>query len=237
MRRARWVTTVAIVAVAAVGCGDDDQGAEAEPAAAVPTGDVIFEDPLDDDGNDWGVVDDDNGSLQFEEGDYVWAFAEAPFAHFLPGALEQLAGEGASLRDVVVSGEVTVERGGGVVGVFCREVADQDAEFQWYEFVVRDGFAAIRIADLDTDLEVLAETDDVDVPLGEPVAIEGACVDDDDGTVRLTMSLDGEPVLEATDPDGLGDGIAGLQAYEAPEAEVDDRMIVRWHDFAVHERG
>ena len=46
------------------------------------------------------------------------------------------------------------------MGVFCREVPDTDADFQWYEFVVRDGYAAIRLADLAGNLDVLAETED-----------------------------------------------------------------------------
>jgi hypothetical protein len=55
--------------------------------------------------------------------------------------------------------------------MFCRENPDTDADFQWYEFVARDGFAAIRIADSDGDLEVLAETEELALPLGEMFSI------------------------------------------------------------------
>ena len=68
------------------------------------------------------------------------------------------------------------------MGVFCREVPDTDSDFQWYEFVVRDGYAAIRQADLAQNLEVLAEVDDVDIPLGEEATIEASCVNGDNGT-------------------------------------------------------
>ena len=42
-----------------------------------------------------------------------------------------------------------------MIGVF-REVPDTDADFQWYEFVARDRFAAIHKADSEGNLEVLA---------------------------------------------------------------------------------
>ena len=77
--------------------------------------------------------------------------------------------------------------GGGVIGVFCREVPDTDADFQWYEFVALDGFAAIRKADSEGNLEVLAETQDVRLPLGEPIAFEAACMDDANGNAELAM--------------------------------------------------
>ena len=46
------------------------------------------------------------------------------------------------LGDVVVRAEFTIVSGEGVAGVYAGEAADTDAEAEWYEFVVRDGFAA-----------------------------------------------------------------------------------------------
>ena len=47
---------------------------------------------------------------------------------------------------------------------------------QWYEFVVRDGYAAIRLSDLESNIEVLAEDKQLDLPAGEDFQLTGACV-------------------------------------------------------------
>ena len=105
------------------------------------------------------------------------------------------------MLDVVVRSEATIVDGDGVAGVFCRENPDTDAEWQWYKFVARDGFAAIRLADLEGNLETLAKTDDVSLPTGEPIAFEAACVDGTYGSAELLLSLNGSPVLHASDDD------------------------------------
>jgi hypothetical protein len=135
------------------------------------------------------------------------------------------------MLDVVVRSEATIVDGDGVAGVFCREHPDTDAEWQWYEFVARDGFAAIRLADLEGNLETLAKTDDVSLPTGEPIAFEAACVDGTNGSAELLLSLNGSPVLHASDDDPLENGVSGLQAYTHP---VHDQLDIRWHEFAVH---
>ena len=137
------------------------------------------------------------------------------------------------MRDVVVKTSATADAGAAVFGVFCREVRDDDAEFQWYEMVVRDGFGAIRRADSEGNLDELVSSDEIAVETGEPVEIEAGCVDGDGGAVELTLSLDGEVVLQAADDDGLGNGGAGLGAYEAPDPATS--AVIRWHDFSVAE--
>jgi len=117
-----------------------------------------------------------------------------------------------------------------VIGVFCRENPDTDAEWQWYEFVARHGFAAIRRADSEGNLDVLAETDDVDTPIGEKMTIEATCVDDNDRNATLTMRLNDTVVLAVTDDDPLVNGPPGLQAYTYP---IHEQMDIRWHDFVV----
>lgn len=213
-------------AVGAAGAGGDNS----EPSTAA--GEVVFEDSFDDDRNGWGVVDDPQfGSATFEDGDYVWAF-RGRVAHFLPEVLgEQYDRNELDMLDVVVRSEATIVDGDGVIGVFCRETPDDDAEWQWYEFIARDGYAAIRHADLESNLEVLAETDEVDMSGDEPITIEAACVDGDDGTAQLSLALNGTAVLHASDDDPLGNGVAGLQAWTFPEGE---QLDVRWHDFSVH---
>jgi hypothetical protein len=196
-----------------------------------PQRDVLFEDTFDDDRNGWGIVDHpDFGTTAFEDGDYVWAF-RGSVAHQLPAVLgDQYDRDELDMLDVTVRAEATVLAGDGVIGVFCRENPDDDAEWQWYEFVARDGFAAIRRADLEGNLDVLAETNDVGLPLGEPLSIEATCVDDSDGNATLRMSLNDTDVLETTDDDPLLNGVSGLQAYTFP---IHEQMDIRWHHITV----
>ncbi|MBA3802891.1 MAG: hypothetical protein H0X22_08300 [Acidimicrobiia bacterium] len=198
-------------------------------------GDALFNDSFDDDRNGWGVIDDPQfGSTAFADGDQVWDF-RGSVAHQLPAVLGDQYDRGElDMRDVVVRAEATILAGGGVIGVFCRETPDTDAEWQWYEFVARDGFAAIRHADLEGNLDVLAETDDVSLPDGEPLVIEAACVDDADGDAQLSLTLNGTDVLQATDDEPLGNGVPGLQAWTFP---VHERMDIRWHEFTVDQPG
>jgi hypothetical protein len=214
--------TAAIAASAASTGGTDTT----EPPPA-----ILFEDSFDDDRNGWGVVDDpDYGTAEFVDGDYVWAL-RGSVAHWLAGVLgDQYDRDELEMRDVVVQADLTIVAGGGVAGVFCRETPDSDAEWQWYEFVVRDGYAAIRLADLEGNLEPLAETDDVDLPAGEPITIEASCVDDADGAANLGMTVNGDEILTATAEDPLGNGVPGLQAWTFP---MHEQLDLVWHSFAV----
>jgi hypothetical protein len=193
---------------------------------------ALFEEHFDDDSNGWGIIDHpDYGSTAYADGDYVWELT-GRIGHLLPETLGIRHDRGElDMRDVVVRADVTILSGTGVVGVFCRDVPDTDADFQWYEFVARDGFAAIRLADMESNIEVLAETEDVALPIGEPISIEGECVDDAAGTAHLSLTINDEPVLEATDEEPLGNGVPGIEAWTYPMHEL---MEVRWHEFSVH---
>ena len=109
---------------------------------------------------------------------------------------------------------------------------DSDSDFQWYEFVVRDGYAAIRLADSAGHLEPLEEGE-AGVSSGEKVTIQATCVDKSAGAAELTLSVDGEQLLSADVLDPLGNGVPGLQAYDASAEESADRTLLAWHDFAV----
>ncbi len=199
----------------------------------VPTaqpGDVLFEDAFEDDRNGWGIVDHPQyGSTEYVDGDYLWAF-RGRVAHWLPGVLGAKYDSGQlQMLDVVVEAQATVNAGGGVVGVFCRETPDTDADFQWYEFVVRDGFGAIRIADLEGNIEALTQTEDLSLPSGETFQIRASCVDTAGG-VDLRLALNGNEVLQTMHGEPLGNGVTGLQAYTFPEGE---QMDIIWHDFSV----
>jgi hypothetical protein len=251
MRAKNWIGLLLVGALGAAGCGGDDSSTDetrgdttssvvasttasttVAPAAASPAGAALFEDAFDDDSNGWGLVDDPEfGSAAFVDGDYVWEF-RGSIAHWLPAVLGEQYDRGElEMRDVVVRTEATILAGGGVIGVFCRETPDTDAEWQWYEFVVRDGFAAIRRADSEGNLEMLAESHDVSLPIGQPIMIEASCVDDANGDAQLSMALNGTPVLEATDDDPLDNGVVGLQAWTFP---LHEQIDIRWHEFSVH---
>jgi hypothetical protein len=157
-----------------------------------PPDDVLFEDAFDDDRNGWGIIDHPEfGSTSFADGDYVWTL-KGSSGHLLPAVLGEQYDHGElEMLDVTVRAGATIDAGDGVIGLFCREGPDTDAEWQWYEFVARDGFAAIRRADSEGNLDVLAETNDVRLPNGEPMTIQATCVDDNDGNASLTLSLMG----------------------------------------------
>ena len=138
------------------------------------------------------------------------------------------------MRDVVVRAAVTPERGAGAYGVFCREVRDTDSDFQWYEFIARDGYAAIRRADSAGHLDVLAVTKDVELPVGQEATLQAACTDDAQGRAHLWFSVNQDALLVTTDPHALGNGSAGLQAYDAPDKAAGSRLLIRWHDFTVY---
>jgi hypothetical protein len=211
--------------------------ATASPSESTSAPDVLssFSDTFDDDHNGWALPPSDFGTMTVAGGDLVWddkQFGLRP--HLLPATVVDAFDQGRlEMTDVQVSASVTPERGAQAVGVFCREVPDTDADFQWYEFVVRDGYAAIRVADSNGNLEPLAETEDAAVAIGTAVTVEATCVDGADGTAALSLSLDGAELLTADVDDPLGNGGAGLQAYGADEDQADEPSMIAWHDFSV----
>ena len=100
--------------------------------------------------------------------------------------------------------------------------------------MARDGFAAIRRGDSAGHLDVLATTHDLDLPIGREATVEAACVDAANGDARLWLSVDGTAVLVAPDHHPLGNGAAGLQAYDSPEKASEARYLIRWHDFSIY---
>ena len=202
-----------------------------EPPA--PPAGVVLHDDFDDDRNEWGIVDNEFGTASYEAGEYVWNTTGSNI-HWVAGALipEDEGGSygGPTLTDVTVSAELSIMSGQGVAGVFCREQADTDADFEWYEFVVRDGFAAIRRADTETNQVELVSTTELALPAGTTFTLEGTCTTLDDGTAELRLAVNGDEVLTATDADPILGGIVGQQAYTYP---IHAPMTVRWNSFTV----
>ena len=237
------VVAAALTACSSAG-GSDGAGVDAPPAgpaaettANEPATEPVsaFEDSFDDDRNGWALPPAPSGTTTVEGGDFVWE-SNVPGLrpHLIATTLGEAFDQGRlEMTDVLVTASVTPERGAAALGVFCREVPDSDADFQWYEFVVRDGYAAIRHADSAGNLDVLAETDGPRLPLGSTASIAATCVDAADDSVSLSLSLDGTALLDTQVEDPLGNGAAGLVAYDAAEDESADRFLISWHDFAV----
>jgi hypothetical protein len=227
MQRALITTSLSLTLLALVGCGGDDSSPPEVATANDPApgvGELVFHDELDDDGSGWGDVD---GAGTYLDRDFVWAFTGQDLRpHAAPADLQEQVDEGTNLRDVVVRAEGSASEG-TALGVFCRET-EVDGVRRWYEFVARDGFAAIRRADDQGHLDVLVETDELSVPAGETTALEAACVDEDAGA-HLWLTVGGAPVLQIIDRDPLSSGLAGLQAY----ADEDGEATVRWEEFSV----
>jgi len=213
-----------------------DPAAETAAASESTTGPVsAFEDTFDDDRNGWALPPAPEGRMTVGGGEFVWESKQAGLRpHVIAMTLGEAFDEGRlAMTDVLVTASVTPARGAAALGVSCREVPDSDADFQWYEFVVRDGYAAIRLADSAGNLDVLAETSSPRLPLGSTASIAATCVDEADETASLSLSLNGTAVLDTRVEDPLGNGPAGLLAYDAAEDESPDRFLISWHDFTV----
>ncbi len=248
------VAGLALAMVGLAGCSDDTPGdagdaagVDAVPSTATPSStspspsvaavEVLssLSDSFDDDANGWALPPSDFGTMTIADGDFVWddkQFGLRP--HLIAGTVgAAFDADRLEMTDVQVTASVTPRRGAQAVGVFCREVPDTDADFQWYEFVVRDGYAAIRVADSNGNLEPLAETEKAAMALGTAATIEATCVDGPDGSAALSLSLDGTELLTADASDPLGNGGAGLQAYGASEDQADEPSLIAWHDFSI----
>src|SRR3954447_12257088 len=238
---------VAAAALTACSSGGGVDGAGVDAPQAGPAADTTaasesasapvsaFEDSFDDDRHGWALPPSPSGTTTVEGGDFVWDSKQpGQRPHVLATTLGEAFDEGRlEMTDVLVTASVTAERGAAAMGVSCREVPDSDADFQWYEFVVRDGYAAIRLADSGGNLDVLAETSSPRLPLGSTTSIAATCVDESDDSATLSLSLDGTAVLDTRVEDPLGNGPAGLVAYDAAEDESADLFLISWHDFTV----
>jgi hypothetical protein len=244
MRTARSMTgalsamSASLLLVAGCSSSSVSEADSSRPTGAPPSaGQRLFADTFDDDHNLWTLPENENARSAIEGGDLLWEAKRAADLrpHVLAGPVADAFDHGElRMRDVVVRAAFTTVRGSGAMGVFCREVRDTDSDFQWFEFVARDGYAAIRRADAAGHLEVLATTTKVDLPLGQRATMEAVCTDTADGSARLWLSLDGAAILEATSDEQLGNGAAGLQGYDSPDRASSARFLVRWHDFAVY---
>ena len=169
--------------ISATGCAADQSAANDDPAGvdtapAATTADATesaspsaepdlvttFSDTFDDDANGGRCRLDRRAPPTVAGGDFVWESKQPVLRpHILAGDAWAMAFDAGRLEmtDVRVTATVTPKRGARRSALFCREVPDSDADFQWYEFVVRDGYSAIRLADVAGNLEPIEEGDAV----------------------------------------------------------------------------
>ncbi|HMJ79241.1 MAG TPA: hypothetical protein VK507_24865 [Iamia sp.] len=119
--------------------------------------------------------------------------------------------EGRVLYDVTVeAGIVLFGAGNPEGGVVCH--ADPDAG-TYYDFTVgADGQASLYRFD-GAGGEALAGPFAIDGFVAESTIITGRCAYETDGSLRLTMQVNGEQVADAVDPDPLAPGEVGLITY------------------------
>jgi hypothetical protein len=233
----------AMVLLLIAGCSESEQSNAAlsessldpSPSPVATARDTLLKETFADDVNGWGEFNVEQGHNYFENGQYVTDFGSAPFLHWSPEALAADWESGSvDLSNIVIETKVTITRGDGVAGVFCQELPDVDAEYEWYELVVRDGYAGIRRADMEGNLRVLAETRELALPMGEQFSLEAACVEGDDGAAELGLAVNGSQLLRAADSDDpLQGGLVGIQVYPAPETTDSQSPRVEWDSFVV----
>ncbi len=240
MGRLRWLAALLLaLTLVAAGCGGDDGGdgddvaagsdgdaPEAEDEPEEPEGQVLLEEPFDDDSNLWGPVSDDIVESEIADGALTFDFisdiyetipegaSPVPFQQW-PSAFDGVAGE---LTDTHLEATTTFTRG-GTAGLSCR-IADPSAESTDYRGYVgqiaSSGVSAIvefsadgtptqlaryPEADPDADPDAPAELPEDPIPDHEDDAVYDIafdCIDTDEG-VELTLTLDGEEILSVTD--------------------------------------
>ena len=224
---------LAVLASGLAGCSATTSTAVSTPSAPASfpeAGEVILHDPFDDDSNGWGILDSpDFGTADYTGGSYVWK-TTGRVVTLVPETLAmKFDSHALSMSDVVMDADVTINKGGGVVGLQCRNSPDTDADYQWYDFVARDGYVAIRLSDDKGNIEVLAEGRDAAIPMGKPFAIGGACITAGD-EVQLSLAINHEPVLATRAPAKAIDGAPGLVGWTHP---IHSELEVTWDQFTV----
>jgi hypothetical protein len=205
----------------------------AAPGAAPVRGTPLFSDDFVErrgwDGWSFDPAGDTQRGYEISRGVYTMrASKDYPWNTSLSPVPEKAAA--APVRDVMV-GVTAVMRddagGQGEFGLACRY--DEDVPVG-YLFVLRaDGRA--RVIRIDGASRDLGKPVRAQAPArGEPVRVQAAC-----GGNRLTMWINGEKVIEATDAEGFG-GSPASQAglvVGAPESG-DGTIMVEFDDFDVH---
>jgi hypothetical protein len=202
-------------------CGSEKQH------AAIPQGvggHVIFSDPLDNNRNGWLEVH----QTPFRGGTYLWI--DVPRDN-VASAPDKLAGK--SLPSGVQIGVRVEQRQGAALRMIaCRESGqDGTTKHAAYQLGVDGRQALIRLwHEVGQPAKVLARKP-LTLPNGRVVALDARCLEESNGSVALTLRVDGKTVVQATDDGPLPNGEVALHA--TARSDTDRAPTLAWDDFVV----
>ncbi len=211
-------------------CGDDGGGdteaANTTPSTSVPAAArPLLEETFDDDANGWGTQD---GLLTMAGGAYVWDLTDGQSLDRAPDTLIAIEDQ----LDVVTVETTFAADDAESVGIDCA-YADVEGVHDYYTISLsREGASIVKGSFGDIPPETLAEDPTTTLPDGEAVTLGAGCRLDGDSYL-LSLSVDGETVLDVADPDPLGPGAPGLRVAAIAEEEATGPTQVRFDSFTV----
>ena len=215
----RWWPAVAATALLAVGVTAALVGTTGDDSSIATGTAVVFEDGFEDDSGGWQRDD----AVRVEDGQQVWTLPAGQRLHLRPLALDD------RLVDMEVSAVPVSADPETAIGVHCRK-GPQNEDFYYYFRLGPDG-ASIGVLPEDRSAtgRVLASAPDFERPTGS-FTLTARCVDAAQ-QARLTLLVDGEPVLDATDDEPLPAGYGAIEVQAGGlGAEPSE---VRWARFTV----
>jgi len=186
-------------------------------------GGILFQDDFSQPANGWMATKTDYAEFSYVEGEYRILLSKPDFNtySYLPNK---------TFDDFSVEADVRLAAGpsNGVFGILCRGDADEKTLRRGYVFAIRaDGFYAIMKRTSPTFWDAIAYgKESKAIKPGNVVNhFRADCVGD-----TLVLYVNGEKLLEKTDPDFKKGGV-GLIVTSQPKSEPLD---VRFDNFVVH---
>ena len=178
----------------------------------------------------WPKVDEKDLRTKVVDGEYRFTAKEKGYSHWVSAPKAKL-GQLQDLGDVRVSASVTVPDGTVDAGLMCRE-----ADGNGYLFLISPSAYQIRRLE-GADSTPLAQrfptTVGHAVPAGTPVVVTADCTGSGlpDDPITLTLSIDGDEVLQVHDRGALitagaiGLFVSSAAATTDPTARFDDLTV------------
>jgi hypothetical protein len=187
---------------------------------------VIFRDALDNNRNGWLDVP----QTPFRGGVYVWNGVPS---HDVSSAPDKLAGRWLP-PGVDVGVRVEQREGAALRAITCRETGeDGTTHHVAYQLGIDGRQALIRLwYEHGRPVEVLARKP-LALPNGRAVALNARCLEAANGSVALTLRVDGKTAVQATDDKPLPNG--GVALHAIARADTDAPPTLAWDDFVIRE--
>jgi len=200
---------LAVLLLASLAC---NFGVSTSPAAPAASQNVLFQDDFSNTSSGWDQASGDNGSTDYNNGTYRINVVTTQY--------DAWANPGKSFdADMIV--EVDAVKAGGPdandFGVICRYNQQDGGIFNFYYFIIgSDGYAAIYKM-VDSSATALSEQTGVSaIKASETNHLRAECVGS-----NLTLYVNGQKILSASDSDLTGGGDAGLLAGTFDTAGTD----------------